>query len=128
MKFEIKYIGQADADISNNLNQLSTSIIRDCDAVVQLIREPVGKGQKDSGLIIGLTIASLALSTIDSLFNILTYWQSQRTKYSVSFAVDGKTYTLEASSLNKLNEALTDLENKTKPKVEILITRLTQHS
>jgi hypothetical protein len=120
MEIDVVYTDKVDEDISYQLNNLSTSISKNCDVGVQTISS-VEKGQKDAGLILGLTIAGLAVSAIDTLINVLTYWQSQQTKYSVEFSIEGKTYSLESSSLKSLRNAIAKVEKEMTSKVKILI-------
>lgn len=121
MEIEIRFDGKVNQETSNHLNGLSNAISNSCDVIPDEIRETIEHGQKDSGLILGLTIAGLALSAMDTLINVLTYWQSQQTKYSVEFSIEGKTYTLESSSLKGLHKALSSAEKEFTPKVQILI-------
>jgi hypothetical protein len=123
MNIEINYAESVTEDTSHDLRVLSDTIVKNCDTQIQIIRQIPETGQKDAGLILGLTIASLAFSAIDTLINVLTYWQSQRTKYSVSFSIKGKKYSLESHSLKDIKTELLNLQQTTNPKVKILIEK-----
>jgi len=109
------------ASDSFELKQLASDIIRDCDTNVVFQKEKLQSGQKDEGLVIGLTIVGLVLTSIDILINMLTYWASKRPKYSLSFEIDGETYTLEGYSANELNKMKSEIQRLNPPKVRILI-------
>lgn len=121
MNIEILYKDNVTEIESNDLQKLSDAIVKSCDTQATPKLQKSESGQKDIGLIIGLTIAGFALSAIDTLINVLTYWQAQRTKYSISFSTATGRYTLETRSIDDFKAELSRLGETAAPKVDILI-------
>ena len=80
--------------------KLVDKIKQDCDLSVTLEKQEVKKGDKDSGLTIGIAIVSLTIASIRTFFTVLSYWQSKQKNYSVSVKDnDGKMWTFDQATL-----------------------------
>lgn len=128
MEIEFKSKDEIGKENASSLSrELSSSIISDCDVVVQEIKSQSSearstKSRPKGDLVTILSVATFTLAVIDTLINILTYWEPPQ-EYSVSCVIDGKTYSLKSNSLENLKNALSELEHDAKPKIEILIAK-----
>lgn len=99
MEAKINLLSDVTEEDSYALLELATLLESECDVVVQQKRDSVRSGVKDGGLVIALTIAGLAISTISTLFTALSYWQtrqqSKKVKYSVAFIIGDKIFQVE---------------------------------
>ena len=121
MDIEIRFEPPFPDDAGFHIQNLATKISRECDTSVQLVSLPSPNGTKDPALLVGLSIASLALTAIDTIINILSYWQSMQTKYSAKIVFGTEEYTIEANSIKNVNKALSKIKNEHRPNIKILI-------
>ena len=109
MDAHIKFEGNITDEISYDLEQLAYLIEQDCDLSVGREKQPPKPGVKESGLIIGLTIAGVVLSGIQALFSALSYWGSKQQKYSLLICFDNKTFLLENLDRSETNQVLAEI-------------------
>lgn len=69
-------------------------------------------GAKDSGLTVAISLAGLAVSAMSSVLSVLTYWSSQRPRYSLTIQAGPKT--LQVSGLDRagIQALLRDLKEE----------------
>ncbi|MGL5836672.1 MAG: hypothetical protein ACRC1Z_26100 [Waterburya sp.] len=69
---------------SDNLEELANLIQEECDVSLEIERNKSEPGVKDGGIAIAISIASLTLSLVQTLIQILQYWESKQKTYSIS--------------------------------------------
>ena len=97
--------GDFDVQISNALQQLGDDLR---EAGIAATANTVNIPKLKADLIVGLTVATLAVSSVSALISILALWQSRQKSFAVSVTVDDKSY--EISNLNK--KEVRELSNK----------------
>ena len=112
MDAHIKFEGNITDEISYDLEQLAYLIEQDCDLSVGRENQPPKPGVKESGLIIGLTIAGVVLSGIQALFSALSYWDSKQEKYSLLISFDNKRFLLENMDRLETNQVLAEIAKR----------------
>jgi hypothetical protein len=105
----INFEGSITEETSHDLNQLANLLEQDCDVSVKLDKQPIQPGVKDSGLTIGLTIAGLALSGIQTLIAAILYWESKQNKYSLSISLENKTYIVDNIKQEETERILSEI-------------------
>ena len=122
----ITFEGNITEDDSYNLKQLAQLIEEECDLSVQIKKQEAQPGIKDGGLVIGLMIAGLAFTAIQTLISALQYWESKQNKHSLSittFDNQVKKRTLSINSSSDVQVIVSQLQNEsTIDYVEIKIT------
>jgi hypothetical protein len=98
MNINIISNGEPSNQTSNILKSLGDDIEKGCGVLVKQVLVS-HDGYKDGGLVIGLSVAGLALSAISTLVAVLGYRESKQVatkeKYSFSFVINNKTYAIE---------------------------------
>ena len=106
------------------LEKLADLIKRDGDVSVNLDKQEVKPGEKDSGLTIDIAIAGLALSGISTLISVLSY---KGKNCSASFTLDGVTYqinNIKVEEIYQIQESFKQAELKGLPQtLDIEISR-----
>lgn len=87
-----EYLSEVDA---YDLKQLASEIENECDLTLSLESEKIGTGQKDGGLTIGIAIASIGLTALQTLISFLQYWDSRQPKYSMSITLENDTFLID---------------------------------
>ena len=96
MDAHIKFAHNVTEEDAYLLDKLANKLKQDCDLSVTLEKQEVKKGDKDSGLTIGIAIAKLTFSGISALIAVVSFWQSKQKNYSVSVKDnDGKMWTFD---------------------------------
>jgi hypothetical protein len=106
MDTHIIFDDQPTEEDSYCLNQLATLITDECNLPVRIEKDQIKQGVRDSGLVIGLTIASLALTAIQTLIASLQYWESHNPKYSFSIKIGNQTLRLRGFSKSQVDEVI----------------------
>lgn len=126
----IKFENNVLEEDSYNLQQLANLIEEECDLSVNIEKADAQPGVRDGGLAIGLAIASLALTAIQTLISVLQYWESKQPKYSLSVTfhspTNKKTLLLESSSEKEIQAAMSQLQSQSSPEyvdVEVKISK-----
>jgi hypothetical protein len=126
MEAKINLLSDVSAEDSYALLELAALLESECDVVVQQKRDLVKSGVKDGGLVIALTIAGLALSTISTLFTALSYWQtrqqSKQVKYSVAFIIGNKIVQIENLTPEQVQSEIEKLQ-VSEQVIDVQITR-----
>jgi hypothetical protein len=126
MEAKINLLSDVSAEDSYALLELAALLESECDVVVQQKRDSVKSGVKDGGLVIALTIAGLALSTISTLFTALSYWQtrqqSKQVKYSVAFIIGNKIVQIENLTPEQVQSEIEKLQ-VSEQVIDVQITR-----
>jgi hypothetical protein len=126
MEAKIKLLSDVSAEDSYALLELAALLESECGVVVQQKRDLVKSGVKDGGLVIALTIAGLALSTISTLFTALSYWQtrqqSKQVKYSVAFIIGNKIVQIENLTPEQVQSEIEKLQ-VSEQVIDVQITR-----
>lgn len=126
MDVNIEFEGSITDEISYELNQLGDLIQQECDTNVEFNKQELKPGVKDSGLVIGLTIAGLALSGVQTLISALQYWESKQQKYSISISLGNKKYyysNIEKEKADELLAKIRQLPENVLEKAEIKIVK-----
>ena len=127
MDVVIEFQNQVDDEDSFHLRELANLIEKECDLAVQVDEEATQQGTKVGLLAVSLAVAGVALSAIIALISVLSYWKSQRPKYSVSVTRDDKTWTvsnLSSPHSKQLQEFIDEIESHDSASdVVILISR-----
>jgi hypothetical protein len=109
MDAHISFEGNVTDEVSYDLEKLAYLIEQDCDLSVNREKQAPQAGVKESGLIIGLTIAGVALSGIQALFAALSYWDSQQKQYSLHISWGNKTFYFENIQRQEIDKFLSDI-------------------
>jgi hypothetical protein len=122
--FLICFDSTIDAEDSLNLEQLAHMLSQDYDLPANKeYQEPVA-GEKDSGLIIAVSLIGVGISAIGTIISALSYWKSQVPKYSVTITTGEKTITLDTIKPDKLPEMISRIErDAASSETKILITK-----
>jgi hypothetical protein len=99
MEIKLFYEGIPNVMISHEIQELGKIISEECDADVCQDRTPVDSVKKSDGLVIGISIASLAISGLSAFIAVLKYWRSSHPRYSIS--VLSGDYEISISNLKK---------------------------
>jgi hypothetical protein len=91
---------------SYELKQLAYMIEGECDLNVNLKTKEIIIGERDGGLVIGLTILSLGFTALQTLIATLQHWDSHQPKYSVSIELENATFLLENISKHEIDKIL----------------------
>jgi len=122
MNVDVQFEGNASPEDSSEIQQLMAAFA-DADMRVQPKQKETKPGHKDSGLMIGLTIAGLVLSAIGTVASVLSTWSSIRDNYSVSIARGDLTVKIDGLSANALHEAVKQLRvSKGAPRLVVRIS------
>ncbi|MGF2040486.1 MAG: hypothetical protein RMZ43_035170 [Nostoc sp. CmiVER01] len=122
----INFEGNITEETSYDLEQLANLIEQDCDVSVKLEKQLIRPGVKDSGLTIGLTIAGLAVSAVQTLIAVISYWESKQNKYSLSISLANKTIIIDNLKQEETEQILSEivkLPSNVTEKIEIKVTR-----
>jgi len=90
----IGFCGNASKEDAYELTHLADFIKKECDVFVQIEREKPGSGVKNGGLAVGIAITNLMVTSIGTIFATLAYWNSKKTKYSISVTRDNVTESI----------------------------------
>ncbi|MBW4565792.1 MAG: hypothetical protein KME32_32850 [Mojavia pulchra JT2-VF2] len=120
----IRFEGNVTDKVSYDLENLAYLIEQDCDLSVNREKQAPQAGVKESGLIIGLTIAGLALSGIQALFAALSYWDSQQKQYSLHISWGNKTLDFENIQQQEIDRILSDIVKLPHSKTERMDIRI----
>lgn len=109
--------GNITEDDSYSLKQLAQLIEEECDLSVQIKKQEAQPGIKDGGLVIGLMIAGLAFTAIQTLISALQYWESKQNKHSLSITtfdnqVKKRTLSINSSSSQDVQVIVSQLQNE----------------
>lgn len=113
----ITFEGNITEDDSYSLKQLAQLIEEECDLSVQIKKQEAQPGIKDGGLVIGLMIAGLAFTAIQTLISALQYWESKQNKQSLSITtfdnqVKKRTLSINSSSSQDVQVIVSQLQNE----------------
>ena len=125
MQVKIEFEGEATIETSRDLQYLKQRMEEDCPVSILEEKQPTISGEKDSGLMVGMTIASLALGAIQTAIAVLQYWQSQRPKYKILIQFRNERYILDNASkeeVNKVVDAIRALSASTE-EIEIIVSK-----
>jgi len=123
MKAYIEFDGVVDAVDSYYLSQLAELIEKDTGLSVQRNEAETQKGVK-ADLVTGLAIASLALSSVGTLITVLTFFESQRPKYSISVTHEDAEVSIENIKRDEVQSLVSKLNlEKSSSDIRILVSR-----
>lgn len=109
---------------SFQLQKLGTTIQSRCHIPVDIERQNISQGERDGGLVIGLTFASLGLAAIQTLISLLQYWESQQPKYSISIVFADQTFLIENLSQKQVDNMIERMKYKSlESEIEIKILK-----
>lgn len=126
MDIRIKFQGDINQVISNDLIDLAELITEDCGVSVTQEKKKPEPGVKDSGLTIGLAIAGLALTGVQTAINAAQYWKSERPTYLLSISSGSQTYTLDNANkeeVDRILKIISSLPNDITQNIEIKISK-----
>jgi len=106
---------------SLQIKKIANAIQKEGKATVKCITSQTEQGKKDSGLILGLTIAGMAISTFDVLITTLTYLESKQPRYSITVHLGNTDYSIDNIPEEKLLPFKEKLEKDITPEMKILI-------
>jgi len=109
MKARIRFVAEPSSRDSIKLRELAEIIESDCGLSVEIEKGNVEQGIKDGGLIIGIAIAGLAVTSIGTLFGVLSYWKSHNPQYSISVTCGNITETIENLEYDQYLKVFDDL-------------------
>ena len=105
MNVEIHFEGTPTPRSSYDLRKL-ISKLRGAELTAKPITQPPESGAKDSGLIIGI---SLALTTVSTVAAVVATWGSKKT-YSITHTCDDVSITEKNLTANELSAAISRIE------------------
>ncbi|GJD22630.1 hypothetical protein RIVM261_075860 [Rivularia sp. IAM M-261] len=128
MDLHIKFEGNIDSEVSEDLKYLDTLITDDYGFSTRQEIQKNQSGEKDSGLMVGLTIAGVALTGIQTVITAAQFWQSQckNTKYILSIYSVDKIYTLDNANkeeVNRILQIINQLPVDVREEIEIKVSR-----
>lgn len=106
MNVHIKFEGDIYPEVSNDLIELADLIAEECGVSVAQEKKEPESGAKDSGLTIGLAIAGLAFTGVQTAINAAQYWKSERPKYLLSIYSGDETYILDNTNREEVDRIL----------------------
>lgn len=113
MDVRISFEGTITEDDSYHLKKLAQLIEEECDCSVSIETRESEVGIRDGGLAIGIAIASLVLTGIQTLVSVLQYWESQQSQYSISITIDTngqqKRFLMKNLSLEEIQSLLSEI-------------------
>lgn len=109
MKATINFESEHQAQDSISLDELAILIMEDCKLSIKKETMPPKPGTKDGGLTIGLAIASLAVSAINTLISTLNYWRSQHPEYSIKISQGDLQITIDNITNKDINALINQL-------------------
>lgn len=116
MDVSISFEGAITEDDSYHLKKLAQLIEEECDYSVSLETRESEAGIKDGGLAIGIAMASLALTAIQTLVSVLQYWESRQSQYSISITIDAngqqKRFLMKNLSLEEIQSLLSEINSQ----------------
>jgi len=108
---------------SLQLIQLAEKLEEECNVKVQT--EYIG-GElrtKNGGIAIGLAIATLGVTVIGTLIQVLSYWKSLNPKYSITFKSGNITFLIDNISGKELRNLVSKLEDEnSSSEINVLIS------
>ena len=114
MKAYISLEGDVTGEDSFYLKELANLIEEKCDLSVEIEKTGPQLGVKDSGFVIGLNIASLAFTAMQTFFSTLQFWESRQqngVKYSVYVVVYSRTFQEKLLLKNLSAEKVIELKD-----------------
>ena len=94
MKIRI-YFSNSDLEVeSQELEQIANAIQNEGISKIERITLPNNK-EKGSELLVGIAILDIAISTIGILFDFLSYLKNAKPRYSMSFHIGEKQFSIE---------------------------------
>jgi hypothetical protein len=124
MKIHIKFEGETSQDTSNDLIALANLIFEECGVSVVEEKQKPNIGVKDSGLTLGLTIAGLALTAVQTAISAAQHWKSERPQYVLSIYSQAGVYTLDNANreeVDRLMKMISSLPQDITQNIEIKI-------
>jgi hypothetical protein len=116
MNVGISFEGTINEDDSYHLKNLAQLIEEECDCSVSIETRESEVGIRDGGLVIGIAIASLVLTGIQTLVSVLQYWESQQSQYSISITIDTngqqKRFLMKNLSLEEIQSLLSEINSQ----------------
>jgi hypothetical protein len=118
MDVRISFEGAITEDDSYHLKNLAQLIEEECDCSVSIETRESEVGIKDGGLAIGIAIASLVLTGIQTLVSVLQYWESQQSQYSISISITidanerQKRFLMKNLSLEEIQSLLSQINSQ----------------
>jgi hypothetical protein len=116
MDVRISFEGATTENDSYHLKNLARLIEEECDCSVSIETREAEVGIRDGGLAIGIAIASLVLTGIQTLVSVLQYWESQQSQYSISITVDAngqqKRFLMKNLSLEEIQSLLSEINSQ----------------
>jgi hypothetical protein len=125
MHLKIKFDGDANFEVSNDLEELEQRVEEDCGITLIPEKQTSPSGTKDGGLTIGLAIAGLALTGIQTFIAALQYWQSQKSNYKILIRCGNEIYSFDNArkeDIAKIVQAIRYLPNDAE-EIEVEISR-----
>ncbi|MGD1908222.1 MAG: hypothetical protein ACFB0C_19835 [Leptolyngbyaceae cyanobacterium] len=126
MKTEIRLLGNATAEDSFALSELSNLLEDECDTSIEQEHQESQDGVKDGGLVIALTIVGLAMTAVSTVVSVLSYWESRQKekeiKYSVAIVVGNKTITIDNIQPSYIEAELAALKPE-EQNIEVQVSR-----
>ena len=123
MDIHVKFEGGVNSEKSYHLSQLANIIKKDTGFTVQIEKAEAPKGAKPIDLATGLSIASVALSSISTLITVLSYWKSQQPKYSITVTYGKARVLVDNVASSQIQSIVSQLEfEDAPPEMNILIS------
>lgn len=101
--------GSFDVQISTALQELSDELRG---AGIAATANTISVPKMKADLIVGLTVATLVVSSVSALVSVLALWQSRQRSFAVSVTVDDETYEISNLNKNEVRELSKKLESK----------------
>lgn len=103
MTVRISLSGGFDSSVSADLNELADSLAENR---IDVAKDTVSVPGLKVELIVGLAIASLAVSSVSTLIAAITFWRTQKkAKYRLSVDSGSGPFLLDDASIAKLKDA-----------------------
>ena len=124
----IAFENEVNEEDSYNLQELANLIKNECDLSLEVEKKKSDPGIKDGGLAIGIAIASLSLALIQTLIQVLQFWESGQKTYSISITfknlISSKKILLKNQSLKDVTSIIEQLSTQSQiNKIEVKIIK-----
>lgn len=122
MQIKIDFDGEDTTETSSDLKYLKEIMEQDCPVSISEEKQAAIPGDKDSGLMTGMTIAGFAFGAIQTAITVLQYWQSQRPKYKILIQFRNERYILDNASKEEVNKIVDAIRARAE-EIEIIFSK-----
>lgn len=110
MNSRIIFLSTGSPQISTEINELALLLEKEVNISVSLIKDVIKPHIKNDGLSVAIDILNLTATTIGLFISTLSYWQSQKPRYTISISYDNKTISIDNIKNSQIKEVVSQIE------------------